>query len=60
MDQIDQSQDQAKQNQESSFSITDNNLRLCVSCGLQSLQGMPGGRDSICQNCGYKDPCCYD
>ncbi len=36
------------------------NLRACPSCGLESLKGMSGGKDSICENCGYKDPCCYD
>ncbi len=37
-----------------------NNERNCPSCQLLTLQGMPGGRDSVCKNCGYKDPCCYD
>ncbi len=41
-------------------SRADNNERICPSCELLILQGMPGGRDSVCKNCGYKDPCCYD
>ncbi len=36
------------------------NIRECPFCGLNSLKGMPGGRDSTCKNCGFKDPCCYD
>lgn len=36
------------------------NLRKCPNCQLFTLKGMPGGRDSTCKNCGYKDPCCYD
>lgn len=36
------------------------NLRECPECGLVTLKGMPGGKDAICDNCGYKDPCCYD
>lgn len=37
-----------------------NNLRPCLYCGLATLIGMPGGRDSTCENCGYKGPCCYN
>ena len=40
--------------------MTDNNLRNCPSCEFETLMGMPGGKDSTCRNCGYKDPCCYD
>ena len=36
------------------------NLRPCPECGLETIKGMPGGRDATCANCGYKDPCCYD
>lgn len=36
------------------------NERMCPSCGFLTLKGMPGGGDSTCTNCGYKDPCCYD
>lgn len=36
------------------------NVRECPQCGLKSIKGMPGGADSTCQNCGYKDPCCSD
>ncbi len=39
-----------------SENIDENNMRDCPSCGLTSLQGMPGGKDSICVNCGYKRP----
>jgi hypothetical protein len=35
-------------------------IRECPSCGMMSIKGMPGGADSTCKNCGYKDPCCYD
>jgi hypothetical protein len=35
-------------------------FRACPSCGLLTLVGMPGGRDAICKNCGFKDPCCGD
>jgi DNA-directed RNA polymerase subunit RPC12/RpoP len=42
------------------FEIKSENERSCPECGLQSIFGMPGGRDAVCKNCGYKDPCCYD
>ena len=29
----------------------------CIECGF-SMGDMPGSRDAICGNCGYKDPCC--
>lgn len=48
------------QNIRENFDISKENLRECPSCGLVTLVGMPGGKDSICSNCGYKDPCCYD
>ena len=38
----------------------DFNIRECPECGFTTIKGMPGGRDSTCENCGYKDPCCYD
>jgi len=38
----------------------DSSLRECPECGLDTIKGMPGGRDATCENCGYKDPCCYD
>jgi uncharacterized paraquat-inducible protein A len=37
-----------------------NNLRKCPECGMETIMGMPGGKDATCKNCGYKDPCCYD
>lgn len=37
-----------------------NNERECPQCGFTTIQGMPGGRDSTCTQCGYKDPCCSD
>ena len=31
--------------------------QLCPQC--KTIIGlMPGSRDAICHNCGYKDPCC--
>ncbi len=31
--------------------------QFCPRCG--GLMGdMPGMRDAVCRNCGYKDPCC--
>ena len=38
----------------------DYNIRECPECGFTTIKGMPGGCDSTCKNCGYKDPCCYD
>lgn len=32
-------------------------LQNCPLCG-KKISAMPGTRDAICQNCGYKDPCC--
>lgn len=37
-----------------------NNERECPQCGFTTIKGMPGGADSTCKQCGYKDPCCYD
>lgn len=36
------------------------NIHRCPSCRMFSLKGMPGGRDAICKNCGFKEPCCGD
>ncbi|MDP4010791.1 MAG: hypothetical protein Q8P72_01015 [Candidatus Roizmanbacteria bacterium] len=38
----------------------DSEYRPCPECGMNTIKGMPGGRDATCKNCGYKDPCCYD
>lgn len=29
----------------------------CPLCG-KIISAMPGTRDAICDNCGFKDPCC--
>jgi hypothetical protein len=29
----------------------------CPVC-REKMGAMPGSRDAICKNCGYKDPCC--
>lgn len=34
-------------------------LRACPKCG-EVISAMPGSRDSVCKNCGYKDPCCEE
>ncbi|HVZ58516.1 MAG TPA: hypothetical protein VG935_02085 [Patescibacteria group bacterium] len=31
--------------------------QLCPVCKT-SIGLMPGSRDAVCHNCGYKDPCC--
>jgi hypothetical protein len=31
--------------------------QLCPVCKLE-IGFMPGSRDAVCHNCGYKDPCC--
>lgn len=31
--------------------------QLCPVC-KESMGLMPGSRDAVCHNCGYKDPCC--
>lgn len=32
-------------------------LQKCPNCEM--LMGdMPGSRDAVCKNCGFKDPCC--
>jgi len=31
--------------------------QLCPVC-KKEIGLMPGGRDSTCHNCGFKDPCC--
>lgn len=41
--------------------LTDGNkqakAQLCPVC-KEPMGLMPGSRDAICHNCGYKDPCC--
>jgi hypothetical protein len=32
-------------------------LQNCPLCG-EKISALPGTRDAICQNCGFKDPCC--
>ncbi len=29
----------------------------CPACNLP-IGIMPGSRDAVCKNCGYKEPCC--
>jgi predicted RNA-binding Zn-ribbon protein involved in translation (DUF1610 family) len=37
--------------------LIEQSKQLCPKCG--SLIGIvKGSRDAVCQNCGYKDPCC--
>lgn len=31
--------------------------QLCPVC-KEHIGLMPGSRDAVCHNCGYKDPCC--
>lgn len=31
--------------------------QLCPVC-KEKIGLMPGSRDAVCHNCGYKDPCC--
>lgn len=35
------------------------NIRPCPYCETE-MYGMPGGRDAVCNNCGFKEPCCGD
>jgi NADH pyrophosphatase NudC (nudix superfamily) len=30
----------------------------CPQCGYP-MSDLKGGREAICQNCGFKDSCCY-
>ncbi len=32
--------------------------QLCPQCG-HPMSDLKGGREAICQNCGFKDSCCY-
>jgi len=32
-------------------------LQNCPLCG-EKISALPGTRDAICKNCGFKDPCC--
>lgn len=32
-------------------------IQSCPLCG-KIISAMPGTRDAICGNCGFKDPCC--
>lgn len=32
-------------------------LQKCPHCKTP-MGDMPGSRDAVCKNCGYKDPCC--
>jgi predicted RNA-binding Zn-ribbon protein involved in translation (DUF1610 family) len=29
----------------------------CPLCG-EKISALPGSRDAVCKNCGFKDPCC--
>ncbi len=31
--------------------------QLCPLCEKE-MGDMPGSRDAVCHNCGFKDPCC--
>ncbi|MGB9883214.1 MAG: hypothetical protein ACPLRN_01725 [Microgenomates group bacterium] len=51
-------------NQKIRKNILDNSLNKyhipiqnCPLCG-KIISAMPGTRDAICKNCGFKDPCC--
>lgn len=40
------------------FKASDNLIgQLCPVC-KEEIGLMPGSRDAVCHNCGYKDPCC--
>lgn len=41
------------------YTIKKNNVdgQLCPVC-KEEIGLMPGSHDAICNNCGYKDPCC--
>jgi len=41
-------------NQEDKFCFP---LQNCPLCG-KKISALPGTRDAICKNCGFKDPCC--
>ncbi len=43
-----------QEKEEDQFFIPTQNCPLCGKI----ISAMPGTRDAICQNCGYKDPCC--
>jgi len=34
-----------------------NSQQLCPVC-KEMIGIIPGSRDAVCHNCGYKDPCC--
>jgi DNA-directed RNA polymerase subunit RPC12/RpoP len=33
-------------------------VAACPQCGFQ-MMAVRGSRDAVCQNCGFKDSCCY-
>lgn len=33
-------------------------VQSCPQCGY-AMSDLKGGREAICQNCGFKDSCCY-
>ncbi|CAN5156699.1 hypothetical protein BH09PAT1_BH09PAT1_3790 [soil metagenome] len=41
------------------YLVTQSNTtsQLCPVC-KNEIGLMPGSRDAVCHNCGYKDPCC--
>lgn len=43
-----------QEKEEDQFFIPTQNCPLCGKI----ISAMPGTKDAICQNCGYKDPCC--
>jgi len=46
-----------KDNQNIKIKKCDIPLQNCPLCG-KKISSLPGTRDAICQNCGFKDPCC--
>lgn len=32
-------------------------LKPCPNCG-ELMGALPGSRDAVCKNCGFKEPCC--
>ena len=32
-------------------------LQQCPKCNVV-MSALPGTRDAVCKNCGFKDPCC--
>jgi hypothetical protein len=52
------SRSSARQAQDESQANGATPIAPCPQCGFE-MNAIRGSRDAVCQNCGFKDSCCY-